>query len=159
MEKQILDANVLVRFLRDDHVEHSPGARALIAREEAGELRLVLLDAVVAEVVLVLTSVYNCARRQVVEALFPFLNHGGIECAGAGVIADALRHFSSKKVDYMDCFLAAVAKFRGLPLASFDRDPQVRRHRMAHAGRLNRQFPPRCLIYRVCKFHASPKSC
>jgi predicted nucleic acid-binding protein len=122
MEKQILDANVLVRFLRDDHVEHSPRARALIARAEAGELRLVLLDAVVAEVVFVLTSVYNCTRRQVADALLPFLNHGGIECAGAEVIADALRSFSSKKVDYMDCFLAAVAKSRDLPVASFDRD-------------------------------------
>jgi predicted nucleic acid-binding protein len=40
MEKQSLDANVLVRFLRDDHAEHSPKARALIARAEAGELRL-----------------------------------------------------------------------------------------------------------------------
>lgn len=122
MEKQILDANVLVRFLRDDHADHSPKARALIGRAEAGEVRLVLLDAVVAEVVFVLTSVYDCSRRQVAEALMPFLNHGGIECAGAEVIARALRHFSSKRVDFMDCYLAAAAKSRDIPVASFDRD-------------------------------------
>ena len=122
MEKQILDANVLVRFLRDDHAEHSQKARALIARAEAGEVRLVLLDAVVAEVVFVLTSVYDCTRRQVAEALLPFLNHGGIECPEAEVIADALRRFSSRNVDYMDCFLAAAAKSRGIPVVSFARD-------------------------------------
>ncbi|MGC9451674.1 MAG: PIN domain-containing protein [Oceanipulchritudo sp.] len=122
MEKQILDANVLVRFLRDDHAEHSPRARALITRAEAGEVRLVLLDAVVAEVVFVLTSAYGCTRRETSEALLPFLHHGGIECPEAEVIADALRHFSTKKVDYMDCFLAAAAKSRGIPVASFDRD-------------------------------------
>lgn len=122
MEKQILDANVLVRFLRDDHAQHSPKARALIAKAEAGEVRLVLLDAVVAEVVFVLTSVYNCTRRQVADALLPFLNHGGIECPEAKVVADALGYFSTKKVDYMDCFLAAAAKSRRIPVASFDRD-------------------------------------
>jgi predicted nucleic acid-binding protein len=50
------------------------------------------------------------------------VNHGGIECRESDVIACALRHFSTKKVDYMDCFLAAVANSRGIPVASFDRD-------------------------------------
>jgi predicted nucleic acid-binding protein len=122
MEKQILDANVLVRFLRDDHPDHSPRARALIAKAEAGKVRLVLLDAVVAEVVFVLTSVYDCPRHKVAEALLAFVNHGGIECPEAEVIADALQRFAAKKVDYMDCFLAAVAKSRDNPVASFDHD-------------------------------------
>lgn len=122
MVKQILDGNVLIRFLRDDHVEHSRKSRALIAKAEAGELRLVLFSSVVAEVVFVLTSVYGCTRREVADALMPFLYHGGIECAEADSIADALRRFSSKRVDYMDCYLAAQAKSRGIPVVSFDED-------------------------------------
>jgi predicted nucleic acid-binding protein len=122
MVKRILDANVLIRFLRDDHAEHSRKSRALVAQAEAGEVRLVLLATVVAEVVFVLTSVYGCTRREVADALMPFLHHGGIDCPEADSIADALGRFGSKRVDYMDCYLAAVAKSKGIPVVSFDRD-------------------------------------
>lgn len=122
MVKQILDANVLIRFLRDDHPEHSRKSRALIAQAEAGEIRLVLLASVVAEAVFVLTSVYGCSRREVVESLLPFLHHGGIECPEADTVTDALHRFQSKRLDFMDCYLAAEAKARGIPVVSFDRD-------------------------------------
>jgi predicted nucleic acid-binding protein len=122
MVKQILDANVLIRFLRDDHAEHSRRSRDLIAQAEGGEIRLVLLAPVVAEVVFVLTSVYGSSRREVTESLLPFLHHGGIVCPEANSLADALRRFQSKRVDFMDCYLAAEAKARGIPVVSFDRD-------------------------------------
>lgn len=122
MVRQILDANVLIRFLRGDHPEHSPKTRVLIAQAEAGEIRLVLFASVVAEVVFVLTSVYGCSRREVAESLLPFLHHGGIDCPEADSVSDALRRFQSKRVDYMDCYLAAEAKLRGVPVVSFDRD-------------------------------------
>jgi predicted nucleic acid-binding protein len=122
MEKLFLDANVLVRFLRDDHAQHSAKARALIAQAETGHVKLVLLSAVVAEVVFVLTSVYDCTAGEVSAALLPFLHHGGIECSEAAILNDALLRFSSKRVDFMDCYLAAAAKARGIPVASFDRD-------------------------------------
>ena len=122
MVKKILDANVLIRFLRDDHAEHSRRSRDLIAQAEGGGIRLILLAPVVAEVVFVLTSVYGCSRREVTESLLPFLHHGGIECPEADSVADALRRFQSKRVDFMDCYLAAEAKLRGIPVVSFDRD-------------------------------------
>ena len=48
---QLLDANVLIRFLADDHPQHSPKARRLIARAASGEISLWLTDLCVAEVV------------------------------------------------------------------------------------------------------------
>jgi len=53
--------------------------------------------------------------------LQPFLYHGGIECPEAEVLADALHRFQAKRVDFMDCYLAAVAHARGIPVATFDR--------------------------------------
>ncbi len=122
MKRLILDANVLIRFLRADHPTHFDRAKALFTRAEEGEVRLVLLDAVVAEVVFVLQSVYENDREAIVGALRPFLYHGGIDCPGSEILADALERFLSKNVDFMDAYLAAQAIALGIPVSSFDKD-------------------------------------
>ena len=122
MQRLLLDANVLIRFLRADHAQHFKRAKALFEKTEAGEVQLVLLDAVVAEVVYVLSSVYGVKRPELAQALRPFLFHGGIECPGALVLEDALARFVAKKVDFMDAYLAAQAKAMGVPVGSFDKD-------------------------------------
>ena len=122
MKRLILDANVLIRFLRADHPNHFESAKVLFTRAEAGEVRLVLLDAVLAEVVFKLESVYKSHREDIARALRPFLLHGGIDCPGAVVLADALERFTLKNVDFMDAYLAAQAFALGCPVSSFDRD-------------------------------------
>jgi predicted nucleic acid-binding protein len=122
MKRVILDANVLIRFLRADHKVHFAKTKSLIARAEAGEVRLLLLDAVLAEVVFVLGSVYSVKPADIASALNPFLFHGGVECPGAEVLADALERFSQKNVDFIDAYLAAQAKVLEVPVCSFNRD-------------------------------------
>jgi len=122
MKRVLLDANVLIRFLRADHDAHFAKAKKLIARAEAGEVRLILLDAVLAEVVFVLSSVYKVKPVDIAGALHPFLFHGGVECPGAEVLGDTLERFSQKNVDFMDAYLAAQAKAMEVPVCSFDRD-------------------------------------
>ena len=122
MKRVLLDANVLIRFLRADHAEHYEKVTHLIARAESGEVRLVLLDAVVAEVVYVLSSVYGASPAAIAKGLQPFLFHGGVDCPGASVLADALKRFTAKKVDFMDAYLAAQSLATGTPVCSFDKD-------------------------------------
>lgn len=122
MKKLIIDANVILRFLRGDHTEHFAASRKLFQQAEDGEVRLVLLAPVLAEVVFVLTSVYECECKEVVEALLPFLFHGGIECPESAVLADSLKRFSATKIDLMDCYVAASAAANGYTVCSFDRD-------------------------------------
>lgn len=122
MKRLLLDANVLIRFLRADHAEHFERAKALFEEAEEGAVRLVLLDAVVAEVVFVLTSVYEAKRGDVADALRPFLFHGGIECPGGKVLGDALDRFASKNVDFLDAYLAAQSFALDVPVSSFDKD-------------------------------------
>jgi len=122
MKRLLLDANVLIRFLRADHKAHFERARGLFEQAEQGAVRLVLLDAVLAEVVFVLTSVYDARRGDVAHALRPFLYHGGIECPGGRVLDDALGRFASKNVDFLDAYLAAQSRALDVPVSSFDRD-------------------------------------
>ena len=122
MEKRILDANVLLRFLRADDPTQYKKAQKLFVRAENGKIRLILLDVVIAEVVFVLTSVYKYDRIKVSNALQPFLTHGGIDCEKSAILSDSLNRFATINVDYMDCYLAAVAYARGCTISSFDRD-------------------------------------
>jgi len=82
----------------------------------------VLLDAVLAEVVFVLTSVYETKRADVADALRPFLFHGGIECPGGKVLDDALGRFATKSVDFLDAYLAAQSLAIQVPVSTFDKD-------------------------------------
>ncbi len=122
MKRLLLDANVIIRFLRADHPGHFERAKHLFEKAESGDVRLVLLDAVLAEVVFVLVSVYGAKRADVADNLRPFLFHGGIECPGGKVLENALSRFATKNVDFLDAYLAAQALVLDVPVSTFDKD-------------------------------------
>jgi predicted nucleic acid-binding protein len=122
MDKLVLDANVLVRYLRADHEAHFSKVQKLFAQADEGKIKLILLDAVLAEVVFVLSSVYACSRQAIADALKPFIVHGAIECDRASLLVDALNRYALVNVDYMDCYLAAVSADRNCPVITFDQD-------------------------------------
>ena len=122
MEKRILDANVLIRFLLVGHEAHYKKAKQLFQQAESGKVRLVLLEVVLAEVVWVLTSVYHCERKEVVDCLIPLIQHGGIKCQNASVLRDALQRFKKINVDFIDCMVAAHSVERDHAVSSFDKD-------------------------------------
>jgi predicted nucleic acid-binding protein len=122
MKRLLLDANVMIRFLRADHPDHFERAKKLFEQAESGDVRLVLLDAVLAEVVFVLTSVYEVRRADIADNLRPFLFHSGIECPGSKVLDDALGRFVAKSVDFLDAYIAAQALAMEVPVSTFDKD-------------------------------------
>ncbi len=122
MKRLLLDANVMIRFLRADHPDHFERAKALFEQAESGDVRFVLLDAVLAEVVYVLTSVYETKRADVADTLRPFLFHGGIECPRSKILDDALSRFATNSVDFLDAYLAAQALNLDIPVSTLDKD-------------------------------------
>ena len=69
MTKYLLDTNVLLRFLLDDHAELSQAAAGLLQQAADGKCLLILTDLGVAEAVWVLTSYYKLERQAVAESL------------------------------------------------------------------------------------------
>ncbi|MDQ6633104.1 MAG: PIN domain-containing protein [Verrucomicrobiota bacterium] len=119
---QLLDANVLIRFLANDHPQQSPKARQLFARAAAGEAFLWLSDVCIAEVVWTLTSFYEAERKQIAEWLKTVVQNPGIELEDEELMLVALENYSRMNVDFIDAYHAAVAAARKWPIASFDRD-------------------------------------
>ena len=124
METYLLDANVVLRFLRRDQPVMAAAAEALFARVERGEVRLVLDSLILAEVVFVLQSYYKAGRETIADALLDMINSGdGVETDRPALLNDALeRYRRHPQVDFGDAMLGALAAEQNVPVASFDRD-------------------------------------
>ena len=124
METYLLDANVVLRFLRRDEPNMAAAADALFIRAEHGEVRLVLDSVILAEVVFVLRSFYKVEREAIADAIQGLINSGGaVETDRLAVLNDAPeRYRRHPPVDFGDAVLGALAAEQNLPVASFDRD-------------------------------------
>jgi predicted nucleic acid-binding protein len=117
-----LDANVILRLLTGKPEGHAQAAAALMARADAGEVRLRLCPLVVAEVVWVLTSAYDVPPTQVAEVLSSFLASGGLVVEEGMLLVAALAQMAEQRVDFVDAYLAARTRHSGAPVATFDGD-------------------------------------
>jgi len=117
-----VDANVVLRLLTGQPEAQARAAAALMARADAGELRLRLCPLVVAEVVWVLTSAYDASRERVADVLTSFLASGGLVVEEGMLLVAALAHMAEQRVDFVDAYLAAKARLSRAPVATFDGD-------------------------------------
>ena len=118
--RRLLDTNLIVRHLTQDHPAHAAIAGKLFDASDRGELTLVILPTVLAECVFVLESFYNHTRGSIGSALESLLSRPGIEIDHAEMHRDALRRYAGSKLHYVDCTIAAVAVASQTPIATFD---------------------------------------
>ncbi|MCM0594472.1 MAG: PIN domain-containing protein [Gloeotrichia echinulata DVL01] len=117
-----IDANVLLRFLTGEPPQLAERALRLIQRAEQGEITLRLSPIVVAEVVWVLSSFYKYSRRQITDVLLPLIASDGIALDEIQQVTAALNLMASANVDFVDAYLAEIARQTGGTVVSFDKD-------------------------------------
>lgn len=120
-----LDANVVLRFLRDDHPKHSPAAAKLFAGANSGRTQLYLSDVTAAEVFYVLARVYRLGNSGAAQKLIPLVQSDAVEIENRRRVMDTLQRSAAENVDFGDAYLAATAAERGDIVASFDQDMKV----------------------------------
>lgn len=118
----IIDTNLIVRFLVQDHERHGKAARQVFDACDKGEVLLVVLPAVLAECVFVLESVYRQSRTDISSTLMRLISSPGIEISEPAIHLDALDRYKATKAHFVDCLVAATAVAENTPVASFDRD-------------------------------------
>jgi len=119
-----VDTNVFLRFVLADHALHSPQARAFFGALERGEFRAWTTHVAVSELIWVLTGPQKrIPRRDVANALTPFLTWPNLEIPEAEVLANAIEIFVDRRIDWVDAYHAAAAMARDdSPVVSFDTD-------------------------------------
>ena len=113
----VLDANVVLRYLLNDHEQLSERAATLI---DSGQL-LVIRTEIVCEVVYVLQKVYSVSREEIGGILGQFLNGEQITSNELDVLEFALSVYGSGNLDFVDCVLVALHRVHGARIASFDK--------------------------------------
>lgn len=117
-----LDANVILRFLLADDPSQSPKAKALFELAQAGKLSLAVSHVTLAEVSWVLLSYYEFERTKLARTLRELVLHEGVEVDDSDVVLDAFDRFGKVNVDFIDCYMAALAKGRSAVVVTEDRD-------------------------------------
>lgn len=120
-----VDANVFLRYIANDHKEHSAGAQAFFRQVAAGETSATTSESVVAEIVYVLQSPrqYGLPRARIRELLYPLLILRGMDIPDLPTYLEALDLYARFDIDFEDALSVAHVRRRRLDgVVSFDRD-------------------------------------
>jgi len=120
-KRRLVDTNLIVRYLVQDHEKHAKAAGKLFDACDRGDVLIVVLPAVLAECVFVLESFYEHPRGDIASALGRLISSPGVEI-DATINLDALDRYRKTKVHFVDCLIAATAATENMPVASFDQD-------------------------------------
>jgi predicted nucleic-acid-binding protein len=121
-KQRLVDTNLIVRYLVQDHEKHAKAAGKLFDACDRGEVAIVVLPGVLAECVFVLESFYGHARDDIASALSSLIASPGVEIGEAAIHLDALGRYGKTKVHFVDCMIAATASAEDTPIATFDQD-------------------------------------
>jgi len=98
-KRRLVDTNLVVRYLVQDHEKHAKTAGKLFDACDRGEVVIVVLPAVLAECVFVLESFYEHPRGHISSALGRLISSPGVEISGAAIHLDALERFADVRVE------------------------------------------------------------
>lgn len=120
-QSRLVDTNLIVRHLTQDHPKHAVIADKLFDACDRGLLTLVMLPTVLAECIFVLESFYELPRDRISAALSALISSPGIEIDDQPMHLDALdRYVRLTKLHFVDCTIAASAIQRKIAVATFD---------------------------------------
>lgn len=129
----LLDTNVLLRHILEDHPDHSPRSTALIERIAEGTTVVRLADTVIFETVFVLTSFYRTPRDRIRDSVLPLISLPCVILPDKHIYPEVFDHWLAEpSLSFADSYHLSLAKYLGLTeIISFDRkiakDPAVTR--------------------------------
>lgn len=115
---QLIDTNIILRWLLGDHKELSSKAESLIKRTKPSTL--LVTDIVVAEITYILRSTGR-DRNQTSEALLLIGRTEAFKFENEELTMTIISLLVDTKLDFADCYLFARARREKLGLATFDK--------------------------------------
>jgi predicted nucleic acid-binding protein len=122
---KFLDANVILRYLTRDDLQKAENCYELFQKVKRGEIILTTCEAVIAEVIYVLSSniLYNLPRSEIYSLLLPIINLNGLKLNQKRLYVRALDIYASRNIDFEDALIFAhMEKQQIKEIYSYDRD-------------------------------------
>jgi uncharacterized protein len=130
-----IDTNVFIRYLTGDDPTKGEASTALMEKVESGEVEVTTCEAIVAEIVFVLSSrsQYGLSPQVIRDKVAPILTLKGLKLKNKKLYLEALDIYAAYKgLDYEDALCVADMKQKGIgSIFSYDTDfdqiPQIER--------------------------------
>ena len=116
----LIDTNIIIRFLVADKKEHFLEAKHIFEKIEKGEMKAIILDTVICEVIYVLEKVYTINRAKILQSIQALLLLKGVVNTNKEILIEAITILKNKKIDFIDALLCAQAKLYDYKVMSFD---------------------------------------
>ncbi|MEQ8187753.1 MAG: PIN domain-containing protein [Candidatus Eremiobacterota bacterium] len=113
---QIVDANIILRYLLEDIEELANKASDILENNE-----LFIPNEIIAEVVYVLEKVYKVNRKDIQKSLIEFLNYENIHTQDSDLLKEALEIYSKRQLDFVDTLLLSYNKIKKYTVFTFDK--------------------------------------
>ncbi|MCI8409096.1 MAG: type II toxin-antitoxin system VapC family toxin [Lachnospiraceae bacterium] len=110
----LIDANVILRYLLNDHEVMSQSAKKIIEANST-----YTKPEIIAEVVYVLFGVYKATREDICIFIHQILKV--VSCTEAQSVSYAIDLFADSSLDFVDCLIAAYSKINNEQVYSFDK--------------------------------------
>lgn len=121
MKQEVLDTNVLVRFLVGDNQKQRVQAEKWFREAEAGKRHIVVVPIVIAETAFVLESFYKKSRSDIARALLVFVSQRWLDVKDREILSK-LWSWYEKGFHFVDSFLLAWSQVNDGRVLSFDVD-------------------------------------
>ena len=121
MKSVVVDTNVVLSFVTDRDPRQQRAAARLFESAASGELRLVLPQVVLVEIVYVLENLYGRPAAEAAGVIRDLLSMPHVAAENEVAWRTVLALWPRRVKDFADGVLVAVAKAGGHALASFDR--------------------------------------
>lgn len=111
----VVDANIILRYVLDDHIELSPKAAEILEQHAA-----TLPIEVACEVVYVLQKVYAVERKDIHQQLYQLIKENLVTMDKPAVFLKALECYSTTTFDFVDTLLWAYHAVERQEVFTFD---------------------------------------
>jgi predicted nucleic-acid-binding protein len=118
----VIDTNVILRYLLDDHPTQSKKAKDFMSRVKTGDQEAFIPEGVLIECVYVLLKFYHVPRSDVASSMLGILNYRGVINPNRSMLVNALLLFDKRNVDLVDAIVQSIAEEYGWSYFSFDKD-------------------------------------
>jgi len=122
MLKNLIDANVVLRYLLQDDDALFKKASTLLERIKVGEEAAIIPESVLAECGYVLLKVYKIDRQIISEKLRGLFAYKGIVNPDKKDLVDSIILFGQTQLSIVDCIACSKSINNGLSLFTFDDD-------------------------------------
>lgn len=115
---RLLDTNIIIRFLLNDHPTQSPASKKLL--ETSTEL--ILNDVTATEIIWLLSSYYKFPKTEIMGKIHELLKLNSI-MANKQLLSQALYFYQKFNIDFIDAYLIAYATEENIEeIYAYDKD-------------------------------------